>query len=171
MTPNQPQPTSHIPTRPSPPESDSSQSNPILANPTATKKTYNPMFFTTPKIPTSQEQPWLPLMKKEKSSKEPEKLAKMLLIYRKELTKTIRHVGTILRKQEYDNTDALLHLLGRLTKTIIRYTETFRVVASLTPFMNDQIIKDQLQRLNESELLEKLIRDLLLSPILWDTVL
>ena len=37
--------------------------------------------------------------------------------------------------------------------------------------MNDQIIKDQLQHLNESELLEKLIRDLLLLPILWDTVL
>ena len=94
-----------------------------------------------------------------------EKLAKMLLIYRKKLSCTIREVGTLLRKQEYDSTDVLLHLLGQLMNMIIRYTETFRVLAPLAPFMNDQIIKDQLQRLNESELLEKLIRDLLLSPI------
>ena len=93
------------------------------------------------------------------------------MIYRRDLTKTIRQVGTLLRKKEYESTDVLLHLLGQLTDTIIRYTETFRIIVLLTPFMNDQIIKDQLQRLNESELLEKLIRDLLLSPILWDTVL
>ena len=43
----------------------------------------------------------------------------MLLIYRKELTKTIRQVGTLLRKKEYDGTDVLLHLLGQLTDTII----------------------------------------------------
>ena len=151
-----------IPTRPSTPESGSSQSNPILANLTATKKTYNPTF---------QEQSQFPLMKKEKSPLSPEKLARMLLIYRRDLIKTIQQLGTLLRKKEYDSTDVLLHLLGRLTDTIIRYTETFRVIAPLAPFMNDQIIKDQLQRSNESELLEKLIRDLLLSPILWDTVL
>ena len=125
----------------------------------------------TPKIPTFPEQLQLPPTKKEKLSKEPEELAKMLLIYRKELTKTIWQVGTVLRKQEYDSTDVLLHLLGQLTNTIIRYTETFWVITLLAPFMNDQVIKDQLQHLNESELLEKLIRDLLLSPILWDTLL
>src|ERR1700684_1655604 len=126
MTPNQPQPTSHIPTRPSPPESDSSQSNPILANPTATKKTYNPMFFTTPKIPTSLEQLQLPPTNREKLFKELEKLAKELLIYRRELTNTITQVKRLIRNQKYESNAVLLHLLGQLMDAIIRYMETHR---------------------------------------------
>src|SRR6202161_4994141 len=114
MTPNQHQPTSHIPTRPSTPESDSSQFSPILANPTATKKTYNPMFFTTPRIPTSLEQLQLPPTSREKLFKELEKLVKELLIYRRELTNTITQVRRLFRNQTYESTDVLLHLLGQL---------------------------------------------------------
>ena len=77
------------------------------------------MPFMTPKVPTFPEQLQFPPMKKEKSPTSPEKLAKMLLIYRRDLTKTIRQVGTLLRKKEYDSTDILLHLLGQLTDTTI----------------------------------------------------
>ena len=79
-------------------------------------------------------------------------------------------VQMLMWNQKYDSTDVLLHLLGQLTDAIVRYTETFRVIAPLAPFMNDLATKDRLQHSNESELLEKLIRDLLLSPTLWDII-
>src|ERR1700684_693499 len=170
MTPNQQQPTSHVPTRPSTPESDSSQSSHILANRTATKKIYNPMFFTTPKIPTSLEQLQLPPTNREKLFKELEKLAKELLIYKRELTDTITQVKRLIRNQTYESTDVLLHLLGQLTDAIIRYTETHRELAPFVPCMNCPITKDMFRLSNESELLEILVRDLLLSPELWDIV-
>ena len=170
MTSNQQQLTSPIPTRTSTPESDSSQSSLILANPTATKKTYNPMFFMTPKIPTYQEQSLLPPTKREKLFEELEKLARELLIRRKELIDTIRQVKMTIRNQKYDSTDVLLHLLGQLTDAIIRYTEAFWAIVPFAPFMNNPITKDMLLCSNKSELLEILIKDLLLSPQLWDII-
>ena len=72
-----------------------------------------------------QEQSLLPPTKREKLFEELEKLARELLIRRKELIDTIRQVKMTIRNQKYDSTDVLLHLLGQLTDAIIRYTEAF----------------------------------------------
>ena len=56
-----------------------------------------------PQIPTSPNQ--LRPTRREKLFKELEKLAKELLIYRRELTNTIRQVKRLIRSQKYNSTN------------------------------------------------------------------
>ena len=67
----------------------------------------------------SLEQLQLPPTSREKLFKELEKLAKEILIKRRELMNTITQVKRLLWNRTYDSTNVLLHLLGQLTNEIM----------------------------------------------------